>query len=360
MMKRKKKRILMVGDGWRTDFYYAAAGELCEEFEICAVLAHREESIERIERKRGVRAVLTVAEALEAGPDYAVLSVPWEEVEPCLGMLMEAGLPVLCETPPGGSPEAGRRLIDQAGRLHGRVQVAEQYFFQPYYSAILNLVKSGTIGEVSNVSMSMVHGYHAVSIYRKIMDLGYMGCSVSGKKYHFPVQSCRVFTKGVTEEYEKLICAERLVSTLEFSNGKTAFHDFSDEQYHSRIRNQRMDIQGTRGEIIGMDVYYINDKGRACRTPMVRTDDGRDNLNGWSHRGIEFCGKTLYENPFPGARLNDDEIAVASCMRAMGEYVETGREFYPLEEGVWDARIFFAQEEAARTGETVIVKSEPF
>lgn len=357
-MKRKKSRILMVGDGWRTEFYYTAAREISEEFEISTVLVHRKESVEKIEKKRGVKAVLTVEEALKEKPDYAVLSVPWQETESCLKLLMEADIPVLCETPPGDSPDSLRRIVDEKKRLRGKVQVAEQYFCQPYYSAVLNLIGSGIIGEVSNVSMSTVHGYHAVSLYRKMMRLGYTGCTATGRNYRFPVQSSHLFTKGVTEDYGNRIQAERVVGTLEFDNGKVAFHDFSDEQYHSKIRTRRTNIQGTHGEITDLNVYYINKTGRACQAPLVRTDDGLYNLNGWSHRGIEFCGKMLYENPFPGARLNDDEIAVATCMRAMREYIDTGKEFYSLEEGAWDARIFFAQEEAARTGRRIEVRKE--
>ena len=50
------------------------------------------------------------------------------------------------------------------------------------------------------------------------------------------------------------------------------------------------------------------------RSKMLREDDGVYNIDGWSHRYISFRGERIYENPFPGARINDDEIA-GKCER---------------------------------------------
>ena len=70
-------------------------------------------------------------------------------------------------------------------------------------------------------------------------------------------------------------------------------------------------------------------------------DVGVNNNKEWAHRGIMFLESMVYENPFYPARLNDDEIAVASCLVAMKEYVETGKEFYPLREALQDAGELF-------------------
>ena len=50
---------------------------------------------------------------------------------------------------------------------------------------------------------------------------------------------------------------------------------------------------------------------------MHREDDGVYNIDGWSHRYISFRGERIYENPFPGARINDDEIAVTDLLAHM-------------------------------------------
>ena len=54
------------------------------------------------------------------------------------------------------------------------------------------------------------------------------------------------------------------------------------------------------------------------------------------------------KNPFPGARINDDEIAVTDLLAHMKQYVETGKEFYPLREGLQDAYLSFLMDEAVK------------
>ena len=63
---------------------------------------------------------------------------------------------------------------------------------------------------------------------------------------------------------------------------------------------------------------------------------------------MELCWEknSIYKNPFKNARFNDDEIAVATCMMKMGEYVKTGQEFYSLREALQDMYISLKMDEA--------------
>ena len=45
---------------------------------------------------------------------------------------------------------------------------------------------------------------------------------------------------------------------------------------------------------------------------------------------------SVRKTPFPNARLNDDEIAVATCMLKMKEYLDTGTDFYSLQDALQD------------------------
>jgi len=91
---------------------------------------------------------------------------------------------------------------------------------------------------------------------------------------------------------------------------------------------------------------------------MHREDDGINNIDGWSHMYISFRGKRIYENPFPGMRINDDEIAIADMLVRMKKYVETGEDFYPLRSGLQDAYLDFMREEAVTTGKTIQTTSQ--
>ena len=66
--------------------------------------------------------------------------------------------------------------------------------------------------------------------------------------------------------------------------------------------------------------------------------------------GEEF----LYRSPFDKARFNDDEIAVASCLVKMYEYVNGKEEFYGLADALQDMYLCLKMEEAYKNPVTVI------
>lgn len=349
---------MIIGYGWRAQFYYRIAKALPDEFEVCAALVRTKERASQIESEQGVFATDRLTEALAKAPDFAVLCINRSGTRQYLEMLAEHGVPVLCETPPAKDiPELGA-LMEGITARGGKVQVAEQYFLQPLYAALLRIISQGVIGEVSNISLSAVHGYHAVSIFRKVLGVGFSTCRITGRRFLFPVTVTGsrdgVDTSGTIKR------AKRNIVTFEFENDKTAFLDFASEQYHSSIRTRRLNIQGVRGEINDMTLRCLNADNEAYTSSLHRIDDGIYDNNGWTHRGIQWGDAFVYRNPFAGARLNDDEIAIADCLRHMKRYVDTGEEFYPLAEALQDTYLAFLMEEAITTGRTVESEEQNF
>jgi hypothetical protein len=68
---------------------------------------------------------------------------------------------------------------------------------------------------------------------------------------------------------------------------------------------------------------------------------------------ISFKGNRIYENPFPGLRINDDEIAVTDLLVRMKKYIETGEEVYSLRDGLQDTYLDLMREEAVTSGKVV-------
>lgn len=350
-----KTRFVIVGYGWRAQFYLRAAQMLPREFEVTSIVTRTGGRAAEIQEETGIRAVCSLEEALEERPDFVLLCVPRVVMKEWVVRLMEQGIPVLCETPPGKDVEELNALWKEKVRLGGNVQVTEQYFLQPYYAAVIRLARSGMLGDISNMNMSAIHGYHAVSIFRKVLGVGFENCEIRGKRFRFPVTETR---DRAGWHYEgRLLCPDRDRVDLVFDSGRTAFFDFSQEQYFSPIRSRSWKVQGSRGEIRDMDVCWLNEKNQVIREHMQREDDGVYNIDGWSHLWITLGGERIYENPFPGARLNDDELAVADVLRHMGKSVAEGTDFYPLREGLQDAYLDFCMEEALQTGRPV--RTEP-
>ena len=80
----------------------------------------------------------------------------------------------------------------------------------------------------------------------------------------------------------------------------------------------------------------MTEKNIPVTEQLNRIDLGVYNNQEWSHYGIMLGEEFLYRNPFGNARLNDDEIAVATCMMKMADYLENGIEFYSLKEALQD------------------------
>lgn len=55
--------------------------------------------------------------------------------------------------------------------------------------------------------------------------------------------------------------------------------------------------------------------------------------------------------------MNDDEIAVASCLEKMKVYVETGKDFYSLKEAAQDTYLSFMIEKAIGSGEEIVTEN---
>ena len=64
----------------------------------------------------------------------------------------------------------------------------------------------------------------------------------------------------------------------------------------------------------------------------------------------------LYRNEFAPARLADDEIAVATCLARMGEWLDGGPEVCSLADAAQDHSIGLAIEEAARSRRPVTTR----
>lgn len=341
----RKFRFGLIGSGWRAEFYIRIAKALPEHFELAGVLIRDKEKGENFSKIHQVPVVQTLEELEAKNPDYVVLAIKRGVISGYLTKLFERQIPVLCETPPGEDVASLRSVWENFQKYNGKIQVAEQYFAQPLYAAWYEVIRSGKLGEIENINISALHGYHGASMIRRYLDTGFSNAKIYGKRFWFDVTET-YGRDGMAFDGEVFRCSrDRL--TMEFENGKTAFFDFSDPaQYHSFIRTRQLTVQGVRGEIDDMTVRYLTKENIPVTQTLKRIDLGVYNNQDWSHYGIMLGEEFLYKNPFGNARLNDDEIAVASCMQKMGEYLDTGKEFYSLREALQDMYICLVMDEA--------------
>ena len=105
------------------------------------------------------------------------------------------------------------------------------------------------IGEIHAVDLSVAHDYHAVSLIRRILGVGFENAFFTGKRFTFPV--LETAGRGGVVENGQVKDSYRIRMDIEFDSGKMGFYDFDKIQYHSLIRGTEIRIQGDRGELSG-------------------------------------------------------------------------------------------------------------
>ena len=88
-----KANYMVIGYGWRADFYYRIAKLLPEQFSICAGVLRTEARAKEVASKEHIFTTVDLDEALSQKPDFAVLCVPREIAKDYLVQLMEKGIP---------------------------------------------------------------------------------------------------------------------------------------------------------------------------------------------------------------------------------------------------------------------------
>jgi predicted dehydrogenase len=293
----------------------------------------------------------------EARPDFVVTAVPWAANPGIITGAVGLGLPVLAETPPAPDLPSLRALWAAAGRS-GLVQVAEQYLLMPAHAARLAAVRSGIIGTPTQVQVSSTQQYHAVSLIRGLLGVGYAPAAVRAVRTVAPLLDPLDRT-GWTGD-PQLKPATTTIATLDFGAGRSGLYDFTTGQTRNLLRFRRLLVRGTHGELRDDEIVHLPAARTITRTALVRRQSGHElDLNGFDTETITLDGEVVYRNPYIGHRFNDDEIATATLLDAMAAWLRgDGPPPYPLAGGAQDHLLALAIEQAADTGQEMTTTTE--
>ncbi len=348
----------VVGAGWRTDFFLRVA-EAIPGMAVSGVVARRPERAALIEAEWRVPCFASITELLrDSRPSFLISSVTAEAMpEVCLE-IAEHRVPILAETPPAPSLDSLVSLHRDLVGVDARIQVAEQYWAQPLHAARQAIVDAGTIGAVNQVHLSVCHGYHAMSLIRRLLDIGYEAATIRGQRFRSRVIAGP--DRGGPPDDAVVTDMETDYAFLDFGD-RLGVYEFCLPQYRSWIRGQRVDVRGERGEIIDDRVTYLKDATTPITAHLTRHEAGPNgNLEGFYLKGIQYLDEWVYLNDFAPARLTDEEIAVARCLQDMSRYVNDGAGFYSLEEACQDQYLALMCSRAIETGDTVRTERQPW
>ena len=346
-------KIAIIGAGWRSEFFIRIAQLLPEKFEIVGVVARKDEVRSALAERFGVQTYSSISQLLSKNkPDYAISSVSWDSNPGVVEELVSAGVYVLCETPPAPTLEGLQKLWAAVGSSE-MVQVAEQYLSLPGHSARLAITKSGVIGNVSSLELSSTHGYHAVSIMRGFLQSGFEPTTITTRQFEAPLVdplSRNGFNADLSPKN-----AKTTISLIDFGSGKSGVYNFVDNQWHNQLRHRRIVVRGSRGEIVDDAVIRLIEGPAITTSRIERYQLGYDlNLDGYDTEHLSFDGKVVFKNPFTGLRFMDEEIAIATLMAQMADWIDgNAKAPYPLNEACQDHLVSLAIDESIALGKSV-------
>jgi predicted dehydrogenase len=351
-------KIAIIGAGWRSEFFIRIAQLLPEKFEIVGVVARKDEIQSALTERFGVQAYSSISQLLSKNkPDYAISSVSWDSNPSVVEELVSAGVYVLCETPPAPTLEGLQKLWAAVGSS-GMVQVAEQYLSLPGHSARLAITKSGVIGDVTSVELSSTHGYHAVSIMRGFLQSGFEPTTITTRQFQAPLVDPLSRNGFNTDLSPKN--AKTTISLIDFGSGKSGVYNFVDNQWHNQLRHRRIVVRGSRGEIVDDSVIRLIEGPAITTSRIERYQLGYDlNLDGYDTEHLSFDGKVVFKNPFIGLRFMDEEIAIATLMVQMADWINgNAKAPYPLNEACQDHLVSLAIDESIALGKSVTTRKQ--
>ncbi len=342
----------IVGAGWRAEFFLRIAAALPAQFRVTGVLTRDAARAARIRDGWSVPVRSSLDELLADKPEFVVLCVPRAAAPGLMRDLAARGVAVLAETPPAEDLDTLLGLEDLAAS-GARIQIAEQYQFQPEHAARLAVCRSGVLGTVTQAQVSVAHDYHGINLIRQFLGAGFADVAIRARRFTSPIVEGSGRDGPPTAE--RIVPSEQVIATFDFGD-RLGVYDFTGDQYFSWIRSPRVLLRGELGEINGLTVRRLLDATAPVTYDLLRRDTGHGgNLEGHHHAGITAGEAWVYRNPFAPARLSDDEVAVATCLARMAEYVDGGPGFCSLAEGAWDHELTLRMGQALASGEEVRV-----
>lgn len=345
----------IVGTGWRSRFFLRVAQTCPDLFECIGIVTRDIDRAREWAKPYEVKFFSSLDELLAQNPLFVVTSLPWTVNPSILKELAEKGVSALSETPPARSIEEMESLfrLVEAG---AKIAVAEQYHLQPHHDARIKIARSGKLGTISQAQVSAAHGYHGISLIRKLLGIHFENVRITARQFTSPI--VRGPQRSGPPEREEIGDSVQIIAYLDFGD-KLGVFDFTDDQYRSYIRKQRILLRGERGELINEHLIYLKDYLTAIELDLQRINTGeRGNLEGYFFKGIQLGEEWIYKNPLAPAALNDEDIAVGQCLLKMADYAKGGEAFYSLAEACQDRYLHLLIEKALETGEEQISSTQ--
>ncbi|CAM4380964.1 Gfo/Idh/MocA family protein [Paenibacillus typhae] len=344
----------IIGSGWRAEMYLKLAELLPQQFQVSGALIRNPAKYEHLIAKHKLTLFNSV-EQLAAESDFVVLAVSKSAAASLLMELAAVNIPVLAETPTASTP-AEYELLRSLALSSPRIQVAEQYPLLPHHQARTAYIRTGELGQIGHVQVSVAHGYHGISLIRKWLSVTGTACEITARRVELPIMD---FSYRGRAAEETLKMEQQDIAIMVFPSGQSAVLDFTRSQYFSPLRSNRVLIRGSHGEIRDNAIIRRLGPEETEYLDIMRVQSGQEgSLDSLGLRELRAGQHRLFRNPFAAAPLSDEEIGIGQALLNMAEFLHTGISSYSLADALTDVRLAFAVDEAIASGNSVTVGNE--
>jgi predicted dehydrogenase len=355
-------RFGIVGRGWRADFYLRLTRQLPEHFACTGIVTRTAEARAALEREWGVPAFGDVP-SLVAGtsPEVVVTSVAPSANASVLRSVVEQDVAVLAETPPGTDVEELRRLWAGVGTAE-LVQVAEQHPFLPAVVALRELVKRGVLGQPCAAQVSWTHGYHAMALLRCLLGMAASRSTVHASGAAPIIEGPDRAGRPAAPALLQPPATRRALLEAAAGSACLRLHRRPVVPPAASPPRRLAARQPRRG---GRDLRPLVRARTACPHAARSSADSSASTATWMGADLDtlsWAGQLLYRNPYRGARMSDEELAVATCLdrrRAAWRRGEAPAP-YPLADACQDQLLALAVDAAVETGTVQRTSVEPW
>ncbi|WP_432494718.1 Gfo/Idh/MocA family oxidoreductase [Kineococcus gypseus] len=349
-------RIAVVGGGYRAGLYLDLVRRLPHLLEVTGVMVRSERAAVPIAR-RGLRVHRDLPALLQTSPSLVMVLVPALAAARLVVELVRRGAAVLTETPPAADMGELRTLWNEVGSAE-RVQVAEQYLLFPHNAARLQVVRNGLLGTPTSVQVSSTQLYHATSIIRGFLGVGARRARVLASASTAPLAN-PISRSGWTGDAQPHPLTTT-VATFDFGDGRCGLYDFTETQTRNPLRTRRLIVRGSVGELVDDRLVRLADAATVLSSSLERRQTGHhQDVQGADIDQISVEGQVVFRNPFPGCRLSDEEIAMATLLQRVGAWSrQEAAGPYSLADAAQDQLLSSAIESAVSTGREVVTSCE--
>jgi predicted dehydrogenase len=334
-VKMKILRIAVIGTGGRAQSHLSTISKMTDKFTLCAIADLDPERAQQASDKYGGKGYTDAIEMLDAErPDVVFIVVPPDGHHILTEQAAMRGCHVICETPIASTLPCADYMIEAARKYNVKLEVSENVWRFPTERLKKQIIDAGLIGDVTQVHLWYTSGsYHGMNAMRT------------------HVGSPPVRVRGFTREFPRAPGGEMInweLGVIDFANGAMGVYQLPSR----RERGNYWEIDGTKGHIIGTDLFLYDADGARARYPFETEKEEVNGVEVLARMKVNTDPPVVWENPFRRYRTAGiDDVARAdqltSIYRAATENVEPD---YGAAKARQDQEILIALRESALKG----------